>query len=519
MKDSTKGATPTRTDRLGKASVLFSDVKMFTNIMEIFGPKQVEIILNELFAALKTTVEKNSGQVDKLIGDALMAVFWDKESSSCEYNALECAREILKNDLPEINKKLDMDLEVRIGISTGNVLDVDVAGVDKTVIGRSVNRAARLQSECKQFGFTILVDESTYQGASAMKQKYGFRLIPEQQIRGTYDKMNLYEVTFDRFDEEYLENFNKAGRDYQTGDYSAALNFFIKAFTDPSKAGDREILHYFISNCFEKLDHRKELFRRPTLYDKHSKIQRVQADFLTFLMKTWTKRCDIEPKLMLDLGCGTGAITKDVAKDYFPGAKVVGIDISGSQIENARQNLTKDYNVEFIKAEIERFDYPDKFDLVFSNSTMHWVEDQELAYRNIHKLLKENGLLVVHQGHKGCYEELRDAAEDALRELGFSGKFGDFVYPLRYHTRESIRNLLEKTGFEVLDIKVTESGATETLADDFAEAGLLPYRERLSPIEDKVFVAKYKEKASALTHINTTRLYFIAKKRGSSEAV
>lgn len=496
----------------GKASVLFCDVRTFTNVLEIFGPEEVTSILDELFNRLKSTVEKHSGKVDKLLGDGLLAVFWDDEKSACERNATLCAKEILEEDLSKVNEELSINLGLRIGISTGNVLGTEIGNVDSTIMGESVNLAARLESACKKFGSSLLVDEPTYEGLRKKEEKYGFRLIPGQLIRGVYGEKSLYDVSFDRFDEEYLENFNKAARDYQTGHYSVALSFFINAFSDPARVEDRALLQDFARNCFEKINQRDELFQQPEKYHLHSNIQRKQADFLLFLMKEWVNRQNISPKLILDIGCGTGEFTKDVASEFSTKAKTVGIDSSGQQVRLAKQKITRDYNVEYKEARIEDFSFPEKFDLIFSNSTMHWVENQERAYRNIRGLMKEHGILAVHQGHKGCYRELREVAEETYREQGFSQKFDDFVYPLRYHTKKSIKKLLNDLDFKMLDAKVTESGQTETLVDDFVEAGLLPYKSRLNDVEEEVFVREFRKKANALTHVDTTRLYFVATK-------
>lgn len=262
-----------------------------------------------------------------------------------------------------------------------------------------------------------------------------------------------------------------------------------------------------------KINAMEEMFSRAYFYHIHSKIQKKQAEFLIFLMKQYAAYFNVEPRLILDVGCGTGDLTSKIWRNHFPNAKVVGVDISKEMIKKAIEKAPQTDRLEFICSDIKDFSYSEKFDIIYSNSTMHWIRDQEKVYRRLHSLMANKSILAVHQGHKGCYKELREVAETVLDYLGFSKKLENFEYPLVYHTKNSIKHLLEKTGFRLVQAYVVDTGVTETLIDDFAEAGLLPYRMLLTKEEDEIFVKEFKKKARKLNHINVTRLYFVAVKK------
>ena len=263
----------------------------------------------------------------------------------------------------------------------------------------------------------------------------------------------------------------------------------------------------------KKIKEAEEIFNIPHSYILHSSAQRKQADFFLFLMNTYVKYFNIKPELILDVGCGPGSLAKYVWKEYFSKAKIIGVDISKSSIMKAKEDILENYNIEYICSNIEDFRYPFKFDVVFSNATMHWIKDQEKVYSNIHDLMKQNSILVVHTGYEGCYKELREIGVKVLKNTDFK-KFENFFYPLIYHTKDSIRTLLEKIGFELVQVRVFETDVTETIVDDFIETtlGLFSHSKKLNSVEEKFFVEKFKEEAKRLTHIDTTRLYFVARK-------
>src|ERR1041384_1391697 len=103
----------------------------------------------------------------------------------------------------------------------------------------------------------------------------------------------------------------------------------------------------------------------PALYDqKHSFVFEYGHELLALLQP----KC---AELILDLGCGTGHLTNQIA---HTGARVIGLDDSPSMLTTARQNYPQ---LDFRLADAVEFSTPEQFDAVFSNAVLHWVTRAE----------------------------------------------------------------------------------------------------------------------------------------------
>lgn len=98
---------------------------------------------------------------------------------------------------------------------------------------------------------------------------------------------------------------------------------------------------------------------------------------------------------VLDIGCGTGAITKDIANRVGPTGHVVGIDNTASFVTEG-QNLYSDIqNLELIHCDVLDFDSEEKFDLIVSARTFQWISTIGKAVDKIKMLLKPNGQISI----------------------------------------------------------------------------------------------------------------------------
>jgi trans-aconitate methyltransferase len=116
-------------------------------------------------------------------------------------------------------------------------------------------------------------------------------------------------------------------------------------------------------------------------------------------------------ELILDLGCGTGHLTKTIAES---GAHVIGIDSSASMVEAAHATYP---DLEFLVADAKDFSFPSHFDAIFSNATLHWIAEAEQVVCCIAASLKPGGRLVVEFGGKGCVATITAAVQQSFREV------------------------------------------------------------------------------------------------------
>ena len=101
------------------------------------------------------------------------------------------------------------------------------------------------------------------------------------------------------------------------------------------------------------------------------------------------------PERILDIGCGTGALAAKLAQRY-PGAKVVGLDLSGPSIETARERHAETGNLEFVAADLLQYPVEAPFDAVVGDSVLHLIEaeDRDLLQK-LDETLADGGALLV----------------------------------------------------------------------------------------------------------------------------
>ena len=101
----------------------------------------------------------------------------------------------------------------------------------------------------------------------------------------------------------------------------------------------------------------------------------------------------------MDAGCGSGLLTKQLAK-RVPRGKVYAVDIDSNMIKQAKNNLQSFNNVEVIQSSFIDINLPRKLDVIFSNSALHWIMDHRKAFQNFREMLKpidnDNGRISIH---------------------------------------------------------------------------------------------------------------------------
>jgi trans-aconitate methyltransferase len=153
---------------------------------------------------------------------------------------------------------------------------------------------------------------------------------------------------------------------------------------------------------------------------------------------------------ILDLGCGTGALTAEIAAR---GAEVLGVDRSEEMIAQARKKFPA-LRFEVMDARELRFntDKADKagaagFDAVFSNAVLHWIPEAEEVIAGVARALKPGGRFVAEFGGKGNIQKLVAAFHGALAALEMRPP--DEVGPWFYPSVAEYAGMLERHGLEV----------------------------------------------------------------------
>jgi class 3 adenylate cyclase len=144
-------------------SIMFSDLVGFTPMSQALPPADLIALLNAYFDVMCPIVKQHGGDIDKFIGDAIMAVFDDVRGKPPAPERAVRAGLAMQAAMPSFNQGRSIQLAMRIGINTGPVVRGDlgarVVRRDYTVIGDAVNQANRYESRCPPGG--VLISAST----------------------------------------------------------------------------------------------------------------------------------------------------------------------------------------------------------------------------------------------------------------------------------------------------------------------------------------------------------------------
>jgi CheY-like chemotaxis protein/class 3 adenylate cyclase len=144
-------------------SVMFSDLVGFTPMSATLSPGELIALLNDYFDVMCPIVVAHGGDIDKFIGDAIMAVFDEVRGKPPSAERAVRAALAMQAAMPEFNRARSPALAMRIGINTGPVIRGDlgarVVRRDYTVIGDTVNHANRYETRCPIGG--VLVGAAT----------------------------------------------------------------------------------------------------------------------------------------------------------------------------------------------------------------------------------------------------------------------------------------------------------------------------------------------------------------------
>lgn len=227
-------------------TAFFSDVAGFSTISEQLSSADLAALLNEYLSAMTIILKFNKGTLDKYIGDAVVGIFGAPIKR--EEHFLEAARASLEmiTRLAELKKywkennlysKDAQDMDVRIGLNTGKA-KVGFMGTDTlasyTMMGDTVNLAARLEAAGKDYGVNILISENTN---NKVKSEMFTRELDAVRVKGKNEPVKIFELISLRGSSP--QNIVDA-----TGYYEEGFNLYLKRewekaiqkFTDSKKA-------------------------------------------------------------------------------------------------------------------------------------------------------------------------------------------------------------------------------------------------------------------------------------------
>ncbi|WP_424362783.1 class I SAM-dependent methyltransferase [Methylocystis parvus] len=149
----------------------------------------------------------------------------------------------------------------------------------------------------------------------------------------------------------------------------------------------------------------------------------------------------VEGERILDLGCGDGALTLQIAQS---GASVVGVDASPQMVQAARAR-----GLDAHISDGAALNFDQEFDAVFSNAALHWMRDADAVIDGVRGALKPGGRFVAEFGGHGNVAAISVALLATVRKYGANA---EDVLPWYFPTPDDYRQRLEAFGFRVLEI-------------------------------------------------------------------
>jgi adenylate cyclase len=222
-------------------TALFTDIQRFSGIAEKLDPEDLVSLLNRYLTAMSDVILNEKGTIDKYEGDAIIA-FFGAPLEIPDHALRACVSAVaMKRIENELNKTIGEQglspapLLTRIGINTGNMIAGNMGTENKmnyTIMGNTVNLAARLEGVNKQYGTWILVSEDTIRETG---DRLLVRKLDRVRVVGISEPVRLYEL---------LETAENAVPQQQrlVEVFHQALDCFENRSWDQAKEGFREVL-------------------------------------------------------------------------------------------------------------------------------------------------------------------------------------------------------------------------------------------------------------------------------------
>ena len=275
------GETDIMVGKTKEITVMFSDVRNFTNISESMpNAKTLIEFLNEYMDPMTEIIMKHEGTIDKFIGDAIMA-YWnapldvenhpDKAVTATmeQLHACDWINAKIKTDPRFVNTVKMAEsmgkepIEIGLGLNTGEAIVGEMGSTgrsDYTAIGDSINLGARLESLCKYYNSKCNISNFTKERLD--ENKYIFRFLDLVTVKGKTEPIEIWQVHdfVDGFEGKYifkvskerileeLELYHKAIQLYKNSQFKEALEIFkeVNSWEDKTNIN---IYNIYIERC------------------------------------------------------------------------------------------------------------------------------------------------------------------------------------------------------------------------------------------------------------------------------
>ena len=227
----------------GHHTAFFSDIQNFSTFSEALEPERMVALMNEYLTVMSKVILDNEGTLDKYIGDAIVA-FYGAPAPVEDHEIKSCTTALLMQEaLEKLRKKwrkednwpdIVYSMQHRIGLNCGRMVTGNMGSemrMNYTMMGDTVNLAARLESSAKQYGVYNFVGENIYEVA---KSQFVFRFLDFVKVKGKNIPVKVYELVSNKNDAssemiKLIKAFEKGLDYYYKQEWDSAIKQFQKS--------------------------------------------------------------------------------------------------------------------------------------------------------------------------------------------------------------------------------------------------------------------------------------------------
>lgn len=198
---------------------------------------------------------------------------------------------------------------------------------------------------------------------------------------------------------------------------------------------------------------------------------------------------------ILELGCGTGLLTKLVCKNVNHNS-YTAVDIV-RECEPYIKNI--DENINFVPADIETINLPQKYDLIISNAVFQWLNDFESFIKKLQNNLTENGILLFTTFGPKNFQEISNVTNLSLK----------------YYSKEELKNILNAYSVEHIEEEIIEKEfkTTKEMFEHMKKTGVNAISQTPWTLKDiREFKIRYEKLYNSNIHLTYHPIYALIRK-------
>lgn len=186
---------------------------------------------------------------------------------------------------------------------------------------------------------------------------------------------------------------------------------------------------------------------------------------------------------LLDIGCGDGKITAELAR-CLPKGRAVGVDSSKEMVKLSQHSFPmKDYpNLSFQIMDARKLTFQEEFDRVFSNAALHWIVDQKPVLRGVQRSLKQCGRLLFQMAGKGNARDILSIIDELAEMEPWKNFFNNMRFPYGFYDPEEYKVFLHGAGLVINRVELFSKDMKFDCAESLAgwvRTTWLPFTDRL----------------------------------------